>query len=199
MRAFFGTLSHQALLELPHLVMGLLLLSAALIGLYETLASQPESDAPRVALAFTLVVGGVVVAAVAALEIWSWHDGEYTSRSRLRAFVGALLVIAGLLHGWGRRRGHRPTELAPPFAMMFAGLISALRENAGDSERLLHTAVAGLVLLSTLATISVVLSGERAKSLRLFALLLLAAAALGLMLFEPSSGVATEATPAVTD
>lgn len=191
-------LSHGGMLELPHLLMGALLLIAAGVGLAECLSS---TEGTELWLPLTLALGGLAVVGLAIAESWWWHSGEYTSRARLRAFVGAALVAAGLAQMWGRRRGLRATELAPPFALMFAGLVSALRESGADDERLLHAAVAGLVLISTLSTIAAFLSGESARPMRIFAHLLLATAAIGLLLFEPGSPVADRprAAPAATD
>lgn len=178
--------THGGMLEFPHLMMGAVLLVAAGVALGESLSSTEETGT-RLALPLTLVVGGLGVVFLAIAENWWWHGGEYTSRTRLRAPVGAVLVAAGLAQLWGRRRGLRRTELAPPFALMFAGLVSALRETGADDERLLHAAVAGLVLISTLATLAAILSGEPARPLRIFAHLVLATAAIGLLLFEPGS------------
>jgi hypothetical protein len=52
---------------------------------------------------------------------------------------------------------------------------------------MLHVVVAALVVVSTLANLAAIISGESSRAMRLFGHLLLAAAAFGLLLFEPAS------------
>lgn len=89
-----------------------------------------------------------------SLDAWVWHSETLTQTAQVRAAVGGLLLIAGLAQGWGRSHGLPILELPPQLAVLFAGVLSAVREQVPADERMLHVVVAALVVVSTLANLA---------------------------------------------
>ena len=179
-------MSHSAAVSLPHFFLGIVFLLMGGIGITDVLGKPPEG---RRALVVPVIVatGGLGMLAISLLDAWVWHAESLTYTAQLRAAVGAILFIAGVGQGWGRARGVWGLELPPQLAVLFAGVLSAMREQVAADEHALHVVVAGLVVVSTLANMSAVMSGESSRAMRLFGHLLLSAAALGLLLFEPTA------------
>lgn len=179
-------MSHGAAASLPHFFLGILFLLMAGSGFAEA-QSNPPAGRRILALPLIVTVGGLGMLVISLLDTWVWHAESLTHTAQLRAAVGATLAAGGIAQGWGRTRGLGILELPPQLAVLFAGVLSAVREQAEPDERMLHVVVAALVVVSTLANLAAIMSGESSRAMRLFGHLLLAAAALGLLLFEPAS------------
>lgn len=167
--------------------MGVVFLLMALIGIGEAQQASPVHGRRVLALPVIVTLGGLGMLAISLLDAWVWHAESLTYTAQLRAVVGGLLGASGMAQGWGRTRGFATLELPPQMAVLFGGVLSAMREQAGGDERALHVVVAALVVISTLANVASIISGESSRAMRLFGHLLLAIAALGLLLFEPTA------------
>ncbi len=167
--------------------MGLVFMLMSIIGLHESLHPTPLEGRRVLALPIIVTLGWLGMVAISLLDAWVWHAESLTQTAELRAVVGGLLVTAGVAQGWGRTRGLSVLELPLQLAVLFSGVLSAMRERATGDERTLHVVVAALVVVSTLANLAAIISGESSRAMRLFGHLLLAAAALGLLLFEPAA------------
>lgn len=182
--SYADTVSHNAAASLPHFFLGVLFLLMAGLGIGEVLERPPQRL--RWLSPLFIAVGGLGLLSISLLDAWVWHSEGLPQTAKVRAVVGGLLLIAGVAQGWGRSRGQAMLELPPQFAALFAGVLSAVREQVPADEQILHVIVAALVVISTLANVAAVMSGEPSRALRLFAQFLLASAAIGLLLFEPA-------------
>lgn len=177
-------MSHDAAASLPHFFLGVLFLLMSGLGISEVHERTPQRL--RWLLPLFVALGGLGLVSISLLDAWVWHSEGLPQTAKIRAAVGALLLIAGIAQGWGRSRGQAMLELPPQFAVLFAGVLSAVREQVPADEQILHVIVAALVVVSTLANVAAIMSGEPSRAMRLFAQLLLASAAIGLLLFEPA-------------
>ncbi len=167
--------------------MGIVFMLMSVIGMGEALQTTPLERRRLLALPLIVTLGGIGVVAISLLDAWVWHAESLTQTAELRAVVGGLLVAAGIAQAWGRTRGLSVLELPLQLAVLFSGVLAAMRERATGDERALHVVVAALVVVSTLANLAAIISGESSRAMRLFGHLLLAAAGLGLLLFEPAA------------
>jgi hypothetical protein len=114
--------------------------------------------------------------------------------------IGLLFGLGAAVELWRRRRGEEGRLLASawPLALVGVGVVFLVHEQGTLEALLVHWALAGTLVVAGLALLAAALSGEAARALRIFAVLLLAAAAVQLVVFREHPGAHGEHGAAIS-
>lgn len=166
----------------------------ALLGatlLVESVRGQPAGRARFVWPVLGALIGFGLTAFIyfhmtAYHKVSAFADPAQVQHQLIGLFLGA--GAAGeTLRRAGRLRG-RFAELCWPVALLGVGVAFLIHEQARFEALLVHWALAGTVVLAGLAHMAAVLSGEPARALRVFAVLLMLAASAQLIVFRELPG-----------
>lgn len=168
-----------------HGVVGAVLVLAALFGLTETLG-RVSTDRSRLAAPFAAGLGGLAVLVYVGVHHVGHGRAEAETIDVAHWIIGAAMAASGVVVGLGRRQPpwRQLNELAGPFASVVVGAVFLIHGGSAGVELMLHVAIAATLVVSAVAHISVVLTAEGGRALRVYSALMLAIGGMLLIFYD---------------
>ncbi len=176
---------------LIHNLAGWLFGALAIVMLIETLRGVPRTRMRYLWPALGAVIGWGLTIYVFLHMTLTHRVSPFAVPAQVQHQLIGLAVGLGALAELLRRRRlseNRAWRGAFPLTTIVVGVIFLAHEQGTTDALLVHWALAGTLILAGMALLAPILAGEEAKSLRIFAALVLLGAAAQLILFKEEPG-----------